>query len=68
MQIKEFIQKYCGSCFRGYVGDTFEGNRNLNDGIPIPEGFELLTEICRYPVFAIFINKNERAIIRFFWG
>ena len=66
MHIEEFIQKYCCSTFRGYVEYIFEGNNELEDGIPIPEGFELLTEICRYPVFMIFVNKNERAILRFY--
>ncbi|MDF2605828.1 MAG: hypothetical protein K0S34_18 [Bacillales bacterium] len=66
MHLKEFIHKYCENGYRGYVEYVFEGKGNIKDGIPIPEGFELLSEICRYPVFAIFINRNERAILRFY--
>jgi hypothetical protein len=64
MNIGEFIDKYCGSSYRGYVEIIFEIREGLNDDFPIPDGFELLTEICRYPVFSIFVNKEEKAILR----
>lgn len=63
MNIYEFINKYCDNSNRGYVEVTFEMKEGL-DGFPIPEGFELLTEICRYPEFSIFVNEEEKALLR----
>ncbi|WP_066320491.1 hypothetical protein [Bacillus sp. FJAT-29814] len=63
MSIVEFIKKYCSYSYRGYVQEIFEMKEGLEDGIPIPEGFELLTDICRFPNYAIFVNKEEEAIL-----
>lgn len=62
MNIAEFINKYCDNSYRGYVEEIFEMKEGL-DSFPIPEGFELLVEICRYPEFAIFVNKKDKAIL-----
>lgn len=65
IKIIEFIEKYSDDSYRGYVEIIFEIKAGLEDGIPIPEGFGLLPDICRYPVFSIFINEEEKAILQF---
>jgi len=65
VELTEFIQKYSDNSYRGYVEIIFEMKNGLEDGIPIPEGFVLLSDICRYPVFSIFFNREERAILQF---
>lgn len=65
MELTEFIDKYSDDSYRGYVEIIFEIKEGLEDGIPIPEGFVLLSDICRYPVFSIFVNEEEKAILQF---
>lgn len=65
MDLSEFIKKYSDQCHRGYCEHIFEMKEGLENGLPIPEGFHLLSDICRYPVFSIFVNEDEKAILQF---
>jgi hypothetical protein len=65
MNLTEFIKKYSYNSYRGYCEIIFEIKEGLENSLPIPEGFDLLSDICRYPVFSIFVNEEEKAILQF---
>lgn len=65
MKLKEFVNKYLLSVHRLYVGDLFKCKFDEDEGLIIPEGFSLLNNISRVPLFIIAVNRDEKAIIKF---
>ena len=65
MLLKDFIKKYSLQSYRGWSEDIFECEFDEDEGFIMPDGFSLLNNISKIPVFIVAIKRDEKAVIKF---
>lgn len=66
MTINEFIEKYTNDSGQGFCQMWFYGEIDKNVGFSIPEGFQVLVDISRFPLFLVATNRKENAVIYYY--